>query len=96
MKFVCVIEEAIKDTVNADILSMYPAAGPDSFSAPYSTDGLEPITHYITSWRVSSARKDELVTYFVANWTGQFTADYVEYEEVDDVIAGWGMVAIGI
>lgn len=94
MKFLCSIEAAARTAVNAGIASNFPNSGSETFSAPYSADGVAPATHYITSWRVSVAKKNALVAYLTANYPGQFQWDYVDYFSVDATIAGWGLVPL--
>lgn len=93
-KFLCSVEAGIRNAVNTAIDNNFPNSGPGTFSAPYSADGNAPATHFVTSWRVSVAKKNLLVAFLTTNYPGQFQYDHVDYEDIDATLAGWGLVPL--
>lgn len=61
-KFFAYIPAASKDDVNLWIKTNIPDAGPNAFSAPFSSDG-ETTTHYATNWRITGKARGDLISY---------------------------------
>ena len=94
MKVVCAIPESVVDTINAAIYAQFPSLGTETFSAPYSSDGNLPVTHYVCALRRDLNGKNAFFAWFAANHPEVTLLDYVSVEGVLAKIAGWGLQAV--
>lgn len=96
MEVVCAIPESVVDTINAAIYAQFPALGPETFSAAYSSDGSLPITHYVCALRRDLDGKNAVFAWFAANHPEITLLDYVSFDSVLAKIAGWGLTSVNI